>query len=179
MRFSLLFVAVRTHKLTYWLGQECSSSPPARSRVSYSRLLRSMSCQALSISQIGKWLQHHLGICASVWPSSVWTSTWSYFRRISCIPFCTHCILACHHTVQRTVWLNCLYCSHQVLIHTAKIPLRLPLPRLNSPCSLSLSWWARSSSPFITSSQISLTVLNSFVQNASSYCSAFFCNSVL
>lgn len=53
MRFSLLFVAVRTHRLTYWLGQECSSSPPARSRVSYSRLLRSMSCQALSISQIG------------------------------------------------------------------------------------------------------------------------------
>jgi len=41
------------HKLTARLRWEGSSAPPAQGRVRYSKLLRPVSCQALSISQIG------------------------------------------------------------------------------------------------------------------------------
>ena len=85
-------------------------------------------------------------------------------------------------------WLVILYIAGGLKLHDHCGPLQprtfydsmilsLPLSRLNTPCSLSLSWWVRSSSPFITSSQISYSFITQ--SNASSYCSALFCNNIL
>lgn len=67
-----------------------------------------------------------------------------------------HCLLSFHSTLLRGVCV--LYHSHQVFMHTGKIPLSLLFFRMNRPNSHSFSWHAPSSK-LITSVAPSLALL--------------------
>ncbi|KAK0688829.1 E41L5 protein, partial [Pygoscelis papua] len=67
---------------------------------------------------------------------------------ISCISVCAHCLLSCLWARLRRVRLLSL-CPPSGFLHTGKILLSFLFSRLNSPSSLSLSFYVRCSRPFI------------------------------
>lgn len=92
--------------------------------------------------------------CPSLQPPP-WWKVFSY-TFYHCIWICAHCLLSFHSTLLRGVCV--LYHSHQVFMHTGKIPLSLLFFRMNRPNSHSFSWHAPSSK-LITSVAPSLALL--------------------
>jgi len=144
------FIAISQNHRLAEVGRNLlgSSHPtPAQGRLTYSRLLSTVSRQGLNISRGGESTTSLGRLCQLLITLTVIMFFLMFKWNFLHLNLCPWRLVLSLGTTEKAS--SSLLPPHQVFIHVGKIPLSLFFSRLNSPSSLSLSAYERCPGPLI------------------------------